>query len=168
MRRRYWTDQENPDKLSLSFAWRVLVALLAALAVCGIVGGVIWGIKVITSDVRGAGDQTRIVNDANNRINAQQWFHDQYGQIRSTDGKLDPAYVNLQAALGTPDENVLRVTYTGLLDRCIDMREQYNSEAQKVTRQQWRDPQLPTRIDESDPATDCQPSTSATATRSPR
>lgn len=168
MSKRYWVDQENPDKLVLSGFWRIVLGFAAVVAVCGVIGGAVWGVKVLTSDVRGAGEQVRKINDADNRINSQQWFHDQLAQVRAADGKLDGAYVNMQAGIGTRDENILRTTYTGLLDRCIEMREQYDAEAKKVTRERWRDASLPESIDKSDPQTDCLPSQATSPTGSPR
>ena len=169
MSKKYWIDQEDPDKLAMSGFWRIVVSFAIVVAVCGVIGGAIWGVRVLTSDVRGAGEQTIKVNDADNRINSQQWFHDQLAQVRAADGKLDGAYLNVQAGIGTSDENILRTTYTGLLGRCIEMREQYNAEAKKVTREKWRDPALPEALDNSDPQTDCLPSSQVTSpTGSPR
>lgn len=167
MREKYWTDEEHPDRLARSLFWRVVAVTAAFLIVGGLLTAVVWAVKVATSGPRGAGDQARIVNDARNRINAQQWFHDQYAQVAAADTKLDLAYVNVQAGIGTPDEMFVRMTYTGLLSRCVEMREQYNAEARKVTREQWRDPQLPVRLPDTDEHTDCLPTQAGAVTASP-
>lgn len=129
----------------------VLLWIVAAVAVIAVIGAAIWGIKVATSGVKGEGDQTRITNDGRNRVNAQEWFVGQYEQIRSTDRRIDAAAAALAK---TPDE-FGRTNYTGLVNRCMEMVGNYNAEAMKVSRGQWRDQALPFQIGADDPATDC-------------
>lgn len=129
-----------------ALAWVVIVV-----AVFAVIGAVVWGVKVATSGVKGAGDQTRITNDGRNRVNAQEWFTGQYEQIRSTDRRITEAAVELKAE---PSE-FAQTNYRGLVNRCMEMVGNYNAEATKVSRGQWRDQALPFQIDESDPATDC-------------
>jgi hypothetical protein len=129
------------------FAW-----LAVFLAVIAVIGAVIWGVKVATSDVKGAGDATRITNDGRNRINAQEWFAGQYEQIRSTDQRITVA---AEALAADPADEIAKTNYTGLINRCLEMVGNYNAEAVKVSRGKWRDPALPYAIDTTDPATDC-------------
>lgn len=144
--------------------WRIALWIIAFVVLAGAISGGIWAVKVATSDVRGAGDQARIVNDGRNRVNAQEWFHGQYNEIKSTDKNLDNLQADLAAATTAEDKAFARTNLTGTQNRCNDMVAAYNAETQKVSRGKWLDPNLPYAIDDSDPSTDCQPSTVPTPT----
>jgi hypothetical protein len=150
-------DQLRQDIRDANYAARrtapsALVWLGAALAVLGLLAGVVWGVKVLSSDIKGAGDQVRITNDGRNRTNAQEWFAGQYEQIRSTDRRIGVAWTELQAK---PGDQFATTNYRGLVNRCMEMVGAYNAEATKVSRGRWRDPALPFQIDDTDPATNC-------------
>lgn len=162
---KYWTDQDNPDKLGLSFAWRFALGTVAVLLFCGLLGWGGWALKVAMSDVKGAGDAAVKINSAENRINSQEWFPGQLAQVQATDAKLDGLHDTMTAAKGTPDEMWARSVYTGTQNRCLEMRENYNAEAQKISREKWVG-NSPLRLDDSDPRTDCQ--ITARPTGSPR
>lgn len=155
MPREPWYESENPGRVVRGASWRTGVWIVCAVVFVLALSGGIWWLKVATSGVKGAGDQTRIVNDGRNRVNAQEWFHGQYAQILAADRNLDEAAANLKANLGKPDEAFWRTNYSGLKNRCAEMVANYNAEAQKVTREQWRDPSLPAQVDDTDPRTDC-------------
>lgn len=142
----------DASAIGMSAGWRLGLTFLAVIAVVGLVSVGIWYFKVATSPVKGAGDATRITNDGRNRVNAQEWFVGQYEQIRSTDRRIDEAAAELARR---PGDEFVAANYRGLVNRCVEMVGNYNAEAQKVSRAQWRDPALPVRIDDTDPSTDC-------------
>jgi nitrate reductase NapE component len=151
-----WRDDvREGSALTRSIGWRLLIWILVAVAVIGAIGAVIWGVKVATSDVKGAGDATRITNDGRNRVNAQEWFHSQYAQIVAADKNLDEAAANLAKATTSEDKAFYQTNYTGLKNRCNEMVANYNAEANKVSRGKWLDPALPQQIDGFDTKTDC-------------
>lgn len=154
MGREPWYESDNPGRVARGLGWRAAVYVAAAVAVIGVIIVGIWAVRVATAPVRGAGDQQIIINDGRNRINAQQWFEAQYGLILAADRNLDEAWRNHQA---DPADNFWRTNYTGLKNRCIDMVAAYDAESRKVSREQWRSPDLPYSINQSDPATDCEP-----------
>lgn len=165
-RRDEWRDDiREANYVARASGWRLALWILAAVVFFGAIGGGIWAFKVANSDLKGAGDQTRIVNDGRNRVNAQEWFHGQYEQIRSTDRRIDQAAADLAAK---PDD-INRTNYTGLVNRCMEMVGNYNAEARKISRGKWLDPNLPAQIDNTDPATDCrETATPANPGRNPR
>lgn len=128
------------------------VWILAFVALAGVITAGVWGVKVLVSGPKGAGDQEIITNDGRNRVNAQEWFESQYAQILSADRNLDEAAKNLAV---NPADDFWRANYTGLKNRCVDMVNAYNAEARKVSRSEWRTPDLPLQIDDSDSKTDC-------------
>lgn len=147
-----WYDSDNPSRVVRGATWRTFLWIIGIVAFVGLLSGGIWALRVATAPIKGAGDQEIIINDGRNRINAQEWFEGQYGQIKAADRKLDDAATNLAA---NPGDDFWRTNYTGLKNRCIEMVEAYNAEAHKVSREDWRDPRLPSRIDNTDPSTDC-------------
>lgn len=138
-------------------SWRIALWIGAFVVFAGLLSGGIWAVKVATSDVKGAGDQARIVNDGQNRVNAQEWFHGQYQQIKATDQSLDNLQAEVAAATTAEDKAFARNNVTGTQNRCIQMVGAYNAETQKISRGKWLDPNLPYAIDGTDPSTDCKP-----------
>lgn len=158
-RRQPWYESENPDRVARSAGWRMGVWIVAAVVFFGLIGIGVWGFKVATSDVKGAGDQTRIINDGRNRVNAQEWFEAQYAQVLTADKNLDEAAANLKAhPVGDANHDFWQTNYTGLKNRCNEMAANYNAETKKVSRGKWLSPDLPYEIDGSDPKTDCKES----------
>ncbi len=148
-----WHESDNPSTVVRGGSWRIALWIVGVVAFFALLTGGIWFAKVLLSGPKGAGDQEIITNDGRNRINAQEWFAGQYGQILTADKNLDQAAANLAA---NPTGEFEKTNYTGLRNRCNDMVNTYNTEALKVTRGKWISPNLPERIDSTDPATDCQ------------
>lgn len=147
-----WYESDNPSRVVRGASWRTALWIIGIVIFFGALSAGIWALRVATAPIKGAGDQEIIINDGRNRINAQEWFESQYGQIKAADRKLDEAAANLAR---DPDDDFYRTNYTGLKNRCVEMVEAYNAEARKVSREDWRSPALPSRIDNTDPATDC-------------
>ena len=154
-RRPRWDHSDNPTTVVRSGTWRAMIWIVSVIAFIGLLAAGIWAFNVATSDVKGKGDQTRIVNDARNRTNAQEWFHGQLAQIKAADKNLDGAAANLAAATTETDKTFWQTNLTGLRNRCNEMVASYNAETQKVSRAKWLDPALPYQIDTTDPTTDC-------------
>lgn len=150
-------DIREANAVARSTSWRIALWTIAVVLFVGAISGGIWLFKVTTSDVKGAGDATRITNDGRNRVNAQEWFHGQMAQIKTADQNLDQAKADLDVATTADDKAFARTNFTGLTNRCNEMVNNYNAEAGKVTRGKWLDSTLPVSIDGNDPATDCKP-----------
>lgn len=154
MRREDWREI---DSVSRSAGWRIFVWTVVFVVAALVIGGGVWAFKVVTSDVKGRGDAEIITNDGRNRINSQEWFEGQYRLVISTDLRLDGLASDLKANVGKPDEMFYRTNLTGTQNMCIQFREMYNAEARKMSRGQWRSPDLPYELTDADPQTDCQP-----------
>lgn len=155
-------DIRDASYASRHAGWRIGVWIVVVIAGAGLLSGAIWAFKVVTSDVKGEGDQTRITNDGRNRVNAQEWFHGQYNQIKAADRQIGESAVRLAEATtarNEADRLFWRDNLSGQRNRCEQMVAAYNAEANKVSRGKWRDPVLPFQIDGMDTATDCQPAT---------
>jgi hypothetical protein len=134
-----------------AFAWIVIVVISAAL-----ISAAVWGVKVATSGAKGAGDVQRQTNSGTNRIGAQEHFEALYGQIKAYDQQLDQAAADKR---DNPGDRFLATNYSGLVKQCIDARNQYDADANKVTQAKWRDSALPYQIDTTAPETDCKEQT---------
>lgn len=150
-------NQYRQDLRDVNYAARrgglsVLAWILIVIAVAAAIGAAIWGIKVATSGVKGAGDVKRQTNSGTNRISAQEHFEALYGQIKAYDQQLDQAAADKKA---NPGDRFFATNYSGLVKQCIDARTQYNADANKVTQADWLSSDLPHQIDATDPETDC-------------
>lgn len=122
--------------------WIIVIVVFALL-----IGGAIWGIKVLIAPVKGEGDKQIIKHDANNMIAAQERFEDLYQDILATDRKItvareaegDTAATNLQ----------------GLQSYCLSVVGEYNAAARKFTQADFKAVDLPSKIDNSNPEVDC-------------
>lgn len=143
------------DSVTRSAGWRAGVWIIVGVVFFGLLGGLLWMFGVFTSDIKGKGEQVKIVNDAQNRTQAQEWFVAQYQLIQSTDAKLDGMKEQADAALDPSQKAILMSAFTGTKSRCLDMVAAYNAETQKVSKGKWLDASLPFSIDTSDPKFDC-------------
>lgn len=147
-----WYDSPNPSRVVRGGSWRTAVWIVCVVLFAFALGGGIWALKVATSDVRGAGDTVARVNSVDNRIGAQEHFQTLYNQIIAYDQELDQAAADKAEH---PGDTFYATNYSGLVKTCIDARNQYNADANKVTQAKWRDATLPFQIDATDPKTDC-------------
>lgn len=149
MHRQEWKEV---DSVSRSMGWRAGVWIIGIVVFFGVLSAGIWYVKVKTSDIKGAGDQERITNDAKNRIGAQETFEELFQKIKGYDRNLDQAAKDKAA---NPGDQFHATNYSGLVKICNDAIFQYNANARKVTQAKWLSPDLPYEIDTKNPETDC-------------
>lgn len=128
-----------------------LIGLAVVVVTIGVPIG-IWGLTVALSGPVGAGEQEKKINSRDNRIFAQEHFPELYNIILAYDQQLDQAAAD---KLQHPNDSFFITNYSGLVKQCIDARNQYNADADKVTQERWRDEKFPYHIDQFDPRTDC-------------
>jgi hypothetical protein len=129
----------------------VALCIVAGVAVIG-TPSVMWGVKVATSDIKGAGDTIIRDNGVDNRVAKQELFEELYADIEATDRKVAIASA---AKAENPDDRTASDTYLGTVNICISLVGEYNAEARKVTSDSWRAVDLPYQIDNLNPSTDC-------------
>jgi hypothetical protein len=150
---------------------RVKIILAVFLAVVIIAPVSIWGIRVATSDTRGAGNVELERNSAGNRVRAQAFFEQSYQDIKKFDVQVvdaqkayddfvtnnpKPSADDLVAAqIYGQQLNSRQVTLTGLQQQCQNTVANYDAEARKTLAAEWRSNELPYQIDYSSPETDC-------------
>lgn len=142
-----WMDQENPDKVGLSMAWRMLLVV----AVIAVIGLGAWGFRVVTSPVKGEGDATIQKNSAPNRIAARQEYQNIYEDIQGADERIDV----LAETYAANKSGVNQTNLTGAKTYCISRVREYNALAKKYLSADFRPEGLPAVIDRLDPAFDC-------------
>ena len=147
-----WYDSDNPSTVVRGATWRGWLWVVSALIAVAIIAGAWWGISVLVSGPKGAGDTVRQNNSVTNRVFAQQHFEDLYAEVTGDDQKLDQAAADKAAH---PDDPFYATNYTGLVNQCIAARAQYNADANKVLQKDWVSGDLPHQLDSSDPRFDC-------------
>lgn len=151
MSREPWYESDNPTRVARGAGWRAAVAVVLVMVAVAVIGGGVWVLKVVTSDVKGRGDSVRIKNDARNRINAQTDFEKLYADIVQSDAKIDV----LDAAAKTDPTLVNRTNATGQRTYCLSVVADYDAKARSYASADFRAADLPYRIDTTDPTTDC-------------
>lgn len=152
MSRTPWYDSENPSTVARGAGWRTGVIIISVIAFFAVIGAVTFGVRVLTSDVRGQGEAEIMKNSGTNRVAAQERFETLYADIKAADSKLDQAAADKAA---NPGDRFHATNYTGLVSYCIDLIGQYNAEARKFSAKDFRSIDLPSVIDETASSTDC-------------
>lgn len=147
-----WTDSDDPDKVLWGMSWRAIVIGVVALILCIAGSWAVFGLKVFTSPVKGAGEVVIANNDAKNRIQSQARFEALYHGIIAADKNLDILAATVKAH---PNDRIAQQTLDGARIGCNQFVEDYNAEARKTTSADWRSWDLPSEINDIDPATDC-------------
>jgi len=136
------------------FGWLIILVVAVLVAVAA------WGFTVATSDIKGQGDGVIQNNSADNWIEAQAEFEQNFASIEADDIKITNAYAQLQAE---PDNTVFRTNYTGIVSHCLSLVADYNADARSYLTEDWRAADLPERIETqgqfADVATDCKENT---------
>lgn len=144
-----WRDfkREANRGIRFSIGW-----VLGIIAVVLLVGGAIWGISVAISGPKGVGDAVINKNSAENWTRAQAKFEDLYAEIQASDRKIQVARASLES---NPTDKTAQQTLQGVQSACIEFVGEYNAEARKFLSEDFRAADLPARIENSDPTTDC-------------
>ena len=145
-------DRKDFDSASRFLGSRFLLWVIVFLVVGAIIGGVTWGVRVATSDVKGAGDATVKVNSGENRIASQEEFEKLYAKIQAYDKNLDQAAKDKAEHAG---DSWYAENYSGLVMQCNNAVAQYNADARSISRAKWRSEVLPFEIDQTDTRFDC-------------
>lgn len=151
-RRDPWYESDNPSTVVRGASWRAGVWVIGVIAVIALLSGIGWGISVLVSGPKGAGDVVRQNNTSTNRIYAQQHFQTLYGDLRSYQVQLVQA---AQDKADHPGDAYYATTYTGLFNTCVSAVNQYNADSGKALFSDWKSVGLPQAVDVSM----CQPAT---------
>lgn len=146
-----WYESDNPSRHAWGFfrtGMGMTILAVLALALCGGIG---WGIKVLASDVKGAGDATIKINSGDNRIQSQELFEQLYAAVLKHDKNLDV----MAEAVRLDPSSFNKTNYTGTKAACNNAVEDYNAEARKISSEKWKADDLPHQIDTTAPETDC-------------
>ena len=148
-----WRDERQELNRAGRFGigWIMIIAAIVALIGIGI-----WVFTVATSDIKGRGDAVSQKNSAKNWIEAQREFNSTFQEIKSDDRKINDTKVALDA---DPTSQVLKTNYEGLKQHCNTLVGNYNTDARSYLKEKFRDADLPSEINLSDPSTDCKENT---------
>ena len=153
-------------------SWTVIILVfVAVLTVAGSVLALKW--DAWFAGTKGSLETEVRDQSSNNRVRAQAFFLDTYNGIMRFDDQLGDAQEALDAYLAntpkpdnsdsvavqlyTQEVGTRQTTITGLQQQCRNAVASYNAETDKILSDEWRDPELPYKIDEFNSETDCQP-----------
>ncbi|MDY0984646.1 hypothetical protein SOM10_12140 [Microbacterium sp. CFBP9023] len=129
-----------------SAGWYTLRWFIAILIAALVVGGGLWWLNVATSGIRGQGDGVVQRNSAENWLDAQARFENNYAEYESTLVRIDVAY---NAHIASPDDKTLEQTYLGTVGYCTGLVADYNADARDFLREDFRAADLPASLDAS-------------------
>ena len=128
----------------------LLVIILGVLAL--VTGAIFWGIGVATSGIKGRGDAVKINNSAENWTAKQAFFEEKYEAVKAADKKIGLFRQSVEA---NPTDKTAQTNLQGITSQCLNYTAEYNAESRKFLSQDWKSPDLPIKISETNPATDC-------------
>lgn len=137
-------DWREVDSASRSAGWRLLVWIIVIILVVLALGAGIWGLTVATSGVRGVGDGEIRKNSAENWVEAQARFEENYQEYEATLVRIDQFY---QVHLDDPDDAVAKTNWVGQQSHCTDVVADYNADARKFLSEDFRAADLPESLD---------------------
>lgn len=140
----FLTREERQE--ARSAGWYALRWFAAILIVGLLVGGGLWWLNVATSGVRGQGDGIVQRNSAENWLDAQARFEENYAEYEATLVRIDTAYA---AHLAAPTDKTLHQTYLGTVGYCTALVADYNADARNFLREDFRASDLPASLDAS-------------------
>lgn len=136
-----WRDFKRETNRGIRFGigWWIVIVLIALA-----VGGGIWGLNVLTSGPRGQGDAIIQRNSADNWLDAQARFEENYADYEATIFKIKQAQTALEA---DPNDALAMTNYTGTVNYCASLVADYNADARNYLREDFRAADLPDQID---------------------
>jgi len=155
-RRNHWERGLDRRPVRTLFQLGALgVVITFVLAVLG------WGLVTGFSFWWGQGDAYRQKNSSQNWVAAQRAFHQENNDVTAFQAKIALAKQTLVAfnqqhpsvGNGTPydpdllQQSSLQSDLTGLQQQCLNTVQSYNTDAQSYLTQDWRDADLPQRLD---------------------
>jgi hypothetical protein len=133
----------------IAWGWLLLIVVIV-IAVVTSAG--MWIFGVATSGIKGQGDAVKINNSAENWTAKQAFFHEKYEAVKVADQKIG---MYAKTAAANPTDRTAATNLEGMTSQCLNYVAEYNAESAKVLSRDWKDPELPTTINTSNPATDC-------------
>ena len=137
------------DRDSRRAGGRLVLWIVLSLLFIGLIGGLFWGWRVVTSPIKGQGDSVIIKNSAENRIAAQQAYVGAMNEVKRADRNLDVL------AAAQKDSAAAKTRYVGAVSYCQSVVADYNKLAEKYLSADFIPAGYPVVIDDRDPATDC-------------
>jgi hypothetical protein len=155
------TDKEVVDTTKRWGMWAFIIGVVLAV----VIPAAVWGISVATSNTAGRGNAVKLKNNASNRTQAQALFHTRFEGIKALDQKLTDAQGQLDAfnkahpnvGNGTAFDPLLEQqsnfqrSVTGAQQQCRNAVADYNASTETFTLRDFKDSDLPFKIDGGDP-----------------
>lgn len=146
------------DTGTMSAAKLIAICVAVVVVIIG-VPLAIWSFRVATSDIKGQGDSTIQVNDANNRLAQERVFNELYTGIQAKDANIQGL---ADRAAKDPTSDKAQEDFAGTQMICRSDVAKYNSMVSAPQSAKWLPAGLPSVLGQ-DPATDCEPNVKPSA-----
>lgn len=147
---REWSEIDYDTRHAFWWGWKWVGGSIVAIVV---VVAALWATGVLWAGPKGAGDAYKTNQSGTNRIAKQEMFEQLYADIQAADQRVNTFFLAKQASGG--ESYPAQVNYTGAVNACNQLVANYDAEARKYSSADWRDNELPERIDQTDPKFDC-------------
>lgn len=149
-----WTHIDGAPKVGKMFAIAIVGAVFLTIA--------LWALGVLTAGPFGRGEAHKTIESADNRVFSQELFHNRLASIRAFDAQLTAQTKTLAdfKAEMQGDRNFTTVeelsrlgaVVDGLRNQCITVVNEYNADGRKISKQRFRDADLPATVADATPA----------------
>jgi hypothetical protein len=143
MPREHWSESDDPRRFIRGAGLSAGAWITIAVLFCAALSGILWGLGVFTSGVKGTGDVIKKNNDANNRVTSQAYFQALNGDIEAYGVQLVTAGEEMTAH---PGDQFYETNYTGLYNTCVSAVKEYNASSGKTLFKDWKAYDLPETI----------------------
>jgi hypothetical protein len=131
---------------------KIIGAIIGFFVIIAILMVALWGFGVFTADIKGQGEAYKEIHSKEFRLEAYNYFFDQYHSILALEGQID---VNISMLKdieeGTKDYNRIRTNVAALQSLRHQAIQSYNAQASKdYTAGQFRDHNLPYQIEDTE------------------
>jgi biopolymer transport protein ExbB/TolQ len=121
-----------------------------------------WALGVVTASPFGRGEAHKQIESAENRVFSQERFHDRLASIRAFDAQLTAQTKTLadfktemqgDRNFSTMEElSRLQAIVDGLRNQCITAVNEYDADGRKISKERFRDADLPATVADATPA----------------
>ncbi len=131
---------------------KIVGAVIGFFVIIAILMVALWGFGVFTADIKGQGEAYKEIHSKEFRLEAYNYFFNQYHSILGLEGSIDANIAMLHSLdKGTKEYNRIMTNIVSLQSLRHQAIQQYNAEASKdYTAGQFRDNNLPFQIEDTE------------------
>ena len=127
-----------------SAGWYILRWVIALIVAAVVLSAGLWVLSVTTSGARGQGEGIKQRNSAENWLDAQARFEENFAEYESTLVRIAQFH---SVHLADTSDAVAKTNWLGSISHCTDVVADYNADARNFLREDFLASDLPDRIE---------------------